>query len=250
MKKNKMMSFALALCLMMTGTVTAFAGGPDDGNETIFAGGVIPSDPLTTAQQIQQIKNETTYSADQKNVLVSELLAHKNDVQTFASTRTSAFTLRQFPYYYQLGDYWCVPATVKMTMQHTTGNSASQSDLADSMGVNDNAGVRMDAAVIYLNNNQTATQYTQISPDSVTDLKSDFYAIMKNDDAPAIISTIPTSDAGYPYDLTYHHALCVTGQKSNGSSFRLHDPIYNADIAESYYINASNMMVELSNYIA
>lgn len=81
-------------------------------------------------------------------------------------------------------------------------------------------------------------------------MKDDFYAILANEDAPAIICTIFTTAEGYPYNMTYYHALCVTGQTANGATFRLHDPIYNVNIPESYYVSASNIMIGLSNYIA
>lgn len=247
--KNKAMCLILATCLMLTGSVTAFAGGPDDNGGIIFVGGVIPEDPISTAQQILQIREEPSYTTVQKDTLVNELMGHKSGVNK-RSARTAAMTLPNFPYYYQQSGYWCIPATVQMTLKYVNGSSPSQSSLADSMGVDISSGVPLSEAVPFLNNEQSRAGYTQIWPGSVSAMRDDFYAIMKNENAPAIISTKFSTDEGYPYDMNYHHALCVTGQKADGESFRLHDPILNANVPESYYITPSNIKVGLKSYIA
>ena len=244
---RKYLAVLLAIVVGISTSVTAFAGGPDDG--TIYAGGVIPEDPISTAEYIQKIKSEPTYTVEQKNILINELLEHEKT--TFTLNRaTSAMTLSGFPYHYQLSSYWCVPACVQMTLEYTNATTYNQSTIASELGVDNTAGLKLSEAVSYLNNKQNHANYTQIVPDSVSEMKNDFYDIMDGEDAPAIISTIFTTNEGYPYNMSYYHALCVTGQTANGASFRLHDPIYNAAVPESYYITASNIYVGLSNYLA
>ena len=137
-----------------------------------------------------------------------------------------------------------------MTLEYTNDTTYVQSTIARELEVDDDKGMKLSEAVPYLNDNQDHANYTRTVPDSVSEMKSDFYDVMSDEDAPAIIATTFTTNEGYPYNMSYSHALCVTGQTANGASFRLHDPILNAAIPESYYITASNIYVGLSNYIA
>lgn len=245
--KKRFISILLAITVCILSSISALA--IDNKNEQHFLG-VIPEDPISVAEQINRIKNDTRYSNEKKAELISDILTRNNSLQNRSISSTPAITLSGFTYYYQQSSYWCVPACIKMTLKYVNGSAPTQSAIATALGVDNSSGVPLSEAVPYLNNNQTNANYTQIWPNSVSTMKSDFYSILNDEDAPAIICTIFTTDEGYPYNMTYYHALCVTGQTANGASFRLHDPIYNVNVAESYYITADNIMVGLSNYIA
>lgn len=246
---KKILSFMIAIIIILSFNIIAFAGGPNNG--VIYAGGAIPQDPISTAEEICSIRNNSAYSEEMKTKLISKILAkQENEEKQVRSINTAEFVLSNFPYYYQEGTYWCVPACVRMTLKYINGSAPTQTIIAGDMNVDNNSGVTLTVAKEYLNENQSSASYVQTWPDTVSEMKNDFYDIMYYEDAPAIICTIFSTADGYPYNMNYYHALCVTGQTENGASFRLHDPILNASIPESYYVSASGIMVGLSNYIA
>lgn len=247
MKKLIAMSLAIIICLSMSFSALAI----EMRNDEKHINGVIPENPISIAEQIQRVRNNENYSKEKKEQVISEILEKgRQDSVTRSVSSTPEITLSGFTYYYQQRNYWCVPACIKMALKYINGSADTQATIADAIGVNDSSGVPLSEAVPYLNNKQSNATYTQIWTSSVSVMKDDFYAILADEDAPAIICTIFTTAEGYPYNMTYHHALCVTGQTANGATFRLHDPIYNVNVPESYYVSADNIMVGLNNYIA
>ena len=85
---RKYLAVLLAIVVGISMSVTAFAGGPDDG--TIYAGGVIPEDPISTAEYIQKIRSEPTYTEEQKNILINELLEHEKATFTPRAAETAS----------------------------------------------------------------------------------------------------------------------------------------------------------------
>ena len=86
------------------------------------AKGVVAEPSKTVEEQISEIQNDDSLSAEMKEIMIAKLTYTGEDITPLSLIEGEVTNeLSNFPYYYQEGEYWCVPACAQMVIKYTTG---------------------------------------------------------------------------------------------------------------------------------
>ena len=208
------------------------------------AKGVVAEPSKTVEEQISEIQNDDSLSAEMKEIMIAKLTYTGEDITPLSLIEGEVTNvLSNFPYYYQEGEYWCVPACAQMVIKYTTGTKSAQSHLAKDLQVNNNSGCTFSNIKGVLNSDQSSNPYVVVYKENVSlsTMKSQFSSVLHWHDAPAVYNTKPSTGNGYRYSMNYLHAVVVSGEYTDLSGFRIHDPIHNASIPSYYWLTSSGI---------
>lgn len=217
---NKILCSILTMTMLLALSITAFAAENHIGTEAQtssednFSGEIV----LTDQQYAEYLANLSEY--DLQKIVEKEALATQyvgNSVARAASLITVPGT---YTMYQQETDNYCIPATVKSILMYITGSSPTQSEIAETTG--------MDPSKIpaYLNDRQDECSYVYVQKSSFTQdgMCTRLYSTIVNNEVPASMGISGTTTSNWYY-ATSGHSLVVFGIYDDYSYIRIGDPL-------------------------
>lgn len=236
----------------------AFASTLNNENQSIMSGDSGSEKIITLDEQRKTVEMNTQLSQEQKNSIIEKI--NFAEERSKISVDNKGIDYQQadigisVPYYRQINNYYCGPATTKQTMQYLIGQSDSQQTIASALGTT-TAGTDGTKIVSYLNSHQTENYYIITSPASANHMADCTAKCMADYFATPIVRVKMQTNQGWSYNSNGHF-MNITGQLSpiSGFEYTVVDPyiqyVDSSNTTGRYTISINVVYASVMNHFA